>query len=123
MISFSVPVDHTFFLANFCTASLASSSSVGVLPKQHPAGGAPVAAGNSSNNTGSTGGYPVSNAVRYENKKINGSNQGPVVAQPGQNPASVAAQAAAAAQQAAVAAQAAAASVAPPVGGHGGHAG
>ena len=85
----SVPVDHTFFLANFCTASLASSSSVGVLPKQHPAG---AGTGNSTN---VTAGYPVSN-VRYETKKING-NQGPVVAQPGQQaPASVAAAAQAA---------------------------
>ena len=83
---FSVPVDHTFFLANFCTASLASSSSVGVLPKQHPAG---AGTGNSTN---VTAGYPVSNVRQYDNKKING-NQGPVVAQPGQQvaPASVSA--------------------------------
>ena len=98
---FSVPVDHTFFLANFCTASLASSSSVGVLPKQHPSGGAPT--GSSS---GGITGYPVSNAVRYENKKINGTGQGPVVAQPGQTPALANAQVAAAAQAAAQVAQA-----------------
>jgi len=98
----SIPVDHTFFLANFCTASLASSSSVGVLPKQHPAGGAPTG---SSSGSGITG-YPVSNAVRYENKKINGTGQGPVVAQPGQTPALANAQVAAAAQAAAQVAQA-----------------
>ena len=50
----SVPVDHTFFLANFCTASLASSSSVGVLPKQHPAGGAPTGSSSGSGITGNT---------------------------------------------------------------------
>ena len=94
---FSVPVDHTFFLANFCTASLASSSSVGVLPKQHPAGGAPT-----GSTSGGITGYHVSNTVRYENKKINGTAaQGPTAAQPGQTPALANAQVAAAAQAAA----------------------
>ena len=51
---FSVPIDHTFFLANFCTASLASSSMASFLPRQPSGGGA----------------YP--NNTRYENKKING---------------------------------------------------
>ena len=51
---FSVPVDHTFFLANFCTVSLASSSLVGVLPKQHPAGGAPTGSSSGSGITGNT---------------------------------------------------------------------
>ena len=50
----SVPIDHTFFLANFCTASLASSSMASFLPRQPSGGGA----------------YP--NNTRYENKKING---------------------------------------------------
>ena len=48
----------------------------------------------------------MSNAVRYENKKINGTGQGPVVAQPGQTPALANAQVAAAAQAAAQVAQA-----------------
>ena len=44
----------------------------------------------------------MSNAVRYENKKINGTGQGPVVAaQPGQTPALANAQVAAVAAQAA----------------------
>ena len=48
----------------------------------------------------------MSNAVRYENKKINGTGQGPVVAaQPGQTPALANAQVAAAAQAAVQVAQ------------------
>ena len=49
----------------------------------------------------------MSNAVRYENKKINGTGQGPVVAaQPGQTPVLANAQVAAAAQAAVQVAQA-----------------
>ncbi len=66
--SFTVPVDHTFFLANFCTASLASSTMTSFLPKQtYVSSGSANTSGTSVARYDPTG----SNA-----KKINGT-QGP----------------------------------------------
>jgi len=64
----SIPIDHTFFLGNFCTASLASSSMASILP-----GGPRQPSGGSGSGGGST--YPTNNA-RYENKKVNGTSGG-----------------------------------------------
>jgi len=68
----SIPVDHTFFLANFCTTSLASSMMASFVPK--PSAASAVAAASQLSATAEA----FQHQPRYD-KKVNGA----VVADPG----------------------------------------
>ena len=71
IISFIVPVDHTFFLANFCTASLASSMMATFIPKATTA----TTSSYSPQQRSTSSSAAATAASAYETKKLNGNLQ------------------------------------------------
>ena len=69
--SFLVPVDHTFFLANFCTASLASSMMATFIPKATTA----ATSSYSPQQRSTSSSAAAAAASAYETKKLNGNLQ------------------------------------------------
>ena len=80
MLSFdiilAVPVDHTFFLANFCTTSLASSMMASFVPNKQQQPTAAAAATASTSQLSATAEAFQHQPGRYD-KKINGEPQPP----------------------------------------------